>query len=219
MVRQRSRRSVLVGCAAVGSTGLAGCLSQSLDAEERVTDSFDGDGISTLEASTVNGDVELYSEDRTDISLEGHKRATSESGLDDVTLDVEKTGDTLTLDADFDENGLLSWLSGGGEMNLQLTTPETLSAVTVGTTNGDIAIDVEELADITVETTNGDVEIGLPATAEPELVFETTNGDLTVTGLDAESVDADGSVETTIGDGTHRIDVETTNGDLDIHGS
>lgn len=47
---------------------------------------------------------------------------------------------------------------------------------------------------------------------------ETTNGDLSVSGLDAGSLDVDSSTETTIGAGTHRIAVETTNGDLTIQG-
>ena len=94
--------------------------------------------------------------------------------------------------------------------------------VTAETTNGRIDISLAAPADMTAETINGDVDVTLPAGAEPALAFDAVSGGLSVTGLEAGSVESGSvlgaSVETTIGAGTTRVEVETVNGDATIRG-
>jgi len=94
--------------------------------------------------------------------------------------------------------------------------------VTAETTNGWIDLSLGAPADVTAETVNGDVDVTLPAAAEPALAFDAVSGGLSVTGLEAGSVESGSvlgaSVETTIGAGTTRLEVETVNGDATIRG-
>ncbi len=227
------RRQLLGCCASAVIVGLAGCLSTGLDAEETVPREYDED-VSAVAVETVNGEVEVRGEDRDTISVEGTKRAPDEDTLDEVSLESESDEETLALRADVDTSSSLFSLGGASaRIDLTVWVPETLVVeaettngdvdldlrapddVTADTTNGDIAIALDATPDILAETTNGDVEITLPETAEPEISFETTNGDIEVSDL-IDSLEADSSTETTIGDGTHEILVETTNGNLRV---
>jgi len=149
--------------------------------------------LAALDLTSTNGDIDVQSV---------NSDVTAEVTNGDINLDLLTPGE-VTAD------------TTNGDVTLEVHSP---ADVTVGTTNGDVFVELTDDANVTVEATNGDVEIELPATAEPELVFETTNGDLDVQGLNAWSIDAGGSIETTVGAGTHRIAVETTNGDLLIRG-
>jgi DUF4097 and DUF4098 domain-containing protein YvlB len=46
--------------------------------------------------------------------------------------------------------------------------------------------------------------------------LETTNGDVSVEGVDGLSVSDTDSLETVTGDGTHEVRCETTNGDITV---
>ena len=251
-----SRREFLGVAALLGSGSLAGCLDQSLDAEETIVDSFDTDDIESVVVKTTNGNVDIRGSNQKQLTLEGTKRATDEDGLDDVTVETNHEGSELRIEVDVDNGGLFSGLfqrnarvdfdvdvptemavtglstngaitiqDGDGNIDADTTngdiavTKTGATKVAAKTTNGDIALAIGTETDVTVETTNGAVDIELPTTAEPELSFDTTNGDITVENLAAGDVDADGSVSTTIGDGRSSIEVETTNGDLAIRGT
>lgn len=250
-----SRRELLAGCATLGAAGLGGCLGGSLDETETVTQEHDGADIGRVGVATPDGEVELRGVERETIQVAGTKRAADEDALNDITLEAEHDGDTLSLTAEVDDSdGLLSLEPSprmdlavevpetraveaettNGDVNCELPAPDAVGVrttngnvnctagdpgtVSARTVNGDISLFLDELADVTAETTNGDVTITVPASAEPEVSFETTNGSLDITGLDAASLDVDSTVETTIGDGTHRIAVETTNGDFRLQG-
>ena len=103
--------------------------------------------------------------------------------------------------------------STNGDIDIGSRTAESLNAES---TNGDIAFSLANPSDIRANTTNGDVSIRLPATAEPSVSFETTNGEVATSGLEAGTIEADSEINQTIGNGTHRIRVDTTNGDLRI---
>ncbi len=192
-----------------------------IDARKRAVDEGELDDV-TVETERRDGQLSLVSEVDTDGGLL--------SGFDPaprLTVDTVVPGRrdaTATLDRLewVTTNGDITAESVGGEVTAETTNGDVEldrlvpERVTVDTTNGDVTVDLRDTADVVVDTTNGDVELDVPSDAEPELVFDTTNGDVTVEGLDAGGVDTDGSVETTVGAGTHRIEVTTTNGDLDI---
>lgn len=233
--RSVSRRGVLGGCAAVVTAGLTGC-SGSLDAESTITREYDAADLSTVVVDATNGEIEIRGGERDTVAVEATKQAADEDALDDVTLDADRNGEALALTVDASGGGLLS-LDSTPRMDLVVSVPNSLTvtaettngdvtltlegpeSVRADTTNGDIEVALTGPADVTADTTNGDVSITVPADAEPVISFETTNGRFEATGLDAGSIEADGDIERTIGDGTHRLSVDTTNGDFSIQGT
>jgi len=230
-----SRRTLLGGCAAAGTVGLAGCSSRSLAAETTVTQEYDASEIATLVVDVPNGTVDITEQQRATVGVEATKQAVDEAALDRLTLEGERTGDGLSLAVDSGDSGLLS-LGPTPRMDLALTVPaglqldakSTNGAITVDTSgadrvtaetvNGDIDISVVAATDVVADTTNGNVSITLPSTAEPSISYETTNGGFETSGLDAGSIEADAGVERTVGNGTHQLTVTTTNGDLTLRG-
>ena len=230
------RRSLLGACGVAGSACLAGCTSSgSLAAETTLTREYDGAQISEFTVETINGDIDIREEQRETVSVEATKHAADEDALKDVTLVEDRTGERLSLTVESNDSGLLSF-GTAPRMDLVLVVPGRLSITTETTngtidigsrtaeslsaesTNGDIVLSVANSSDIQATTTNGNVSITLPATAEPSVSFETTNGEVATSGLEAGSIESDSEINQTIGNGTHRISVDTTNGDLKIQG-
>ena len=232
--RSPSRRGLLGACAVAATAGLAGCASGSLDAETSVTREYDGDELTELAVETTSGEIDIREEHREKVRVEATKRAADDEALDDIRLREDRVDESLSLTVDSD-SGLLSFGSAP-RMDLVIAVPDgltiraettdsdidigarTAERISADTTNGDIALSVATPSDIRANTTNGDVSITLPATGEPSVSFETTTGEFDAGGFDTGSIEADSGVDRTIGNGTHRIRVETTNGDLTVRG-
>lgn len=226
------RRAFLSGCAAAGLAAVAGCLGTTYDVKEDLSREYDLDGVSTVAFDGVNGDIDFRDEQRETVSVVGEKEAADEDGLDDITLEANRDGDALLLTVDSDVD-LLS-LDTPPRIEATVTVPASLSVnaettngdvsadldepgeVTAATTNGNVELELTDPDSVTAQTTNGDVEVELPESAEPDVDLETTNGEASLDGFDAWSVDDGSSVEATIGDGTVSVDLETTNGDLSL---
>ena len=89
--------------------------------------------------------------------------------------------------------------------------------VKASTTNGGVDIAFATLTgDVNVETTNGSVTVRLPTDAKAVLLGRTTNGGLSVDGLQVEEVERSRRrLEAKInGGGDRRIEAETTNGGI-----
>lgn len=87
------------------------------------------------------------------------------------------------------------------------------------TTNGDVDVVVPAVEnDVSVASTNGTITAALAPGLDARVVASTTNGSITANGL---PLDAGGSNDTslrgTLGNGTHRLTVETTNGDIALN--
>lgn len=252
MDRTPTRREVLTGCAVAASAGLAGCASGELTAAAPVTEDIAADGVSALSVEVTNGDITVHDEGRQSVVVDGEKRAPSEEDLENVRLETRREGDTLVLAADHGDDGWFPSFGRSAEVTLDLTVPESLSTVEVGTTNGDVVadslgaglaldttngdIDVREHrgaanavttngevslqldagADVTAESTNGDIDIGVPPSMAAKFSLRTTNGDVSIEGIEGLSISDTDSLETVTGDGTHEVQCETTNGDITI---
>ena len=231
-----SRRGLIGTCGVAGIASFAGCTSTgSLAADTTVTREYDAANISEFTVETINGDIDIREEQRETVSVEATKHAADEDALKDVTLVEDRTGERLSLTVESDDSGLLSF-GTAPRMDLVLVVPGGLSITTETTngtidigsrtaeslsaesTNGNIVLSLANSSAIQATTTNGNVSITLPATAEPSVSFETTNGEVATSGLEAGSIEADSEINQTIGNGTHRISVDTTNGDLRIQG-
>jgi hypothetical protein len=88
--------------------------------------------------------------------------------------------------------------------------------VKASTTNGGVDIALASInGDVTVETTNGGVTVRLPADAKALLLGRTTNGGLSVDGLQVEEVERSRRrLEAKLNGGGRRIEAETTNGGI-----
>ncbi len=88
--------------------------------------------------------------------------------------------------------------------------------VKASTVNGGVDIALAALTgDVNVETTNGGVTVRLPADAKALLLGRTTNGGLSVDGLQVEEVERSRRrLEAKLNGGGRRIEAETTNGGI-----
>jgi len=88
--------------------------------------------------------------------------------------------------------------------------------VKASTVNGGVDIALAAVTgDVTVETTNGGVTVRVPADAKALLLGRTTNGGLSVDGLQVEEVERSRRrVEAKLNGGGRRIEAETTNGGI-----
>ncbi|RJX48921.1 hypothetical protein [Halonotius pteroides] len=91
-----SRRTLLGGCAAAGTVGLAGCSSRSLAAETTVTEEYDASEIATLGVDIPNGTVDSTGQQRQTVGVEATKQAVDEDAFDRLTLQDERSEDSLS---------------------------------------------------------------------------------------------------------------------------
>lgn len=231
-----TRRRVLAGGAAAVVAGLAGCVGSENDAKETVTEERQAANIEQVAVEGTNGRVTVRGSDRETISLTGVKRAPNEERLEQLTIEVTETGETLSITTSDDGGGSLTNLGSAPAVDMELDVPRSMADVGVETTNGDVVVKevdgtiaaestngdvtaaLTESADVIAETTNGDIELTVPPTIEAELSVDTTNGSLDIDGLDGYESASDSSVETKLGAGTHQIECETTNGDVTVQG-
>lgn len=85
-----------------------------------------------------------------------------------------------------------------------------------GTTNGEVDLEVPSIRDnLSVDNTNGGIRVAVPDDIDAEVELRTTNGDVSVAGLDVDvSTGRETFLRGTIGEGGDVISAETTNGDV-----
>lgn len=85
------------------------------------------------------------------------------------------------------------------------------------TTNGSVDVVVPAVeSDVSLASTNGSITAALAPTLDATVVASTTNGGVTATGLPFAGRSGGDSLRGTLGDGTHRLTVETTNGEIEL---
>lgn len=245
MQNRTSRRRFLGACGAAAIAGTSGCVAIGFtrSAESTIEESYDGADIVTFSAATVNGDVTLRGEDREDLTVRATKSAASEDDLESVRLRADRNGGTLSVSVDRDEPPLR--LGPEPRIALDVRAPADLPRAHVASTNGDLAVsDLRDVdaettngdieirdavgdlgadttngdvtirgaeGDVTVDTTNGDVDVRVASSPGATVSLDSTNGDVTVDGEDRGE-----AYSTVVGDGTRRIEITTTNGDVDV---
>lgn len=94
--------------------------------------------------------------------------------------------------------------------------------VDASTTNGKIEIRLAQLSDrgVNVETTNGEVSIEVPKDAKGRIVARVSNGGISVDGLNAEASPSNTRrrYEAVINGGGPTVNIETTNGGINVRG-
>lgn len=161
------------------------------------------------EIDSENGQIEA-----TDVT--GDLRIDGTNG--EITADA--VAGSLTVDT---TNGQVRASDVAGDVTADTTNGEVEIVdpggdVTVDTTNGEVTV-TGAAGDVTVDTTNGEVQVSVVDPGDTTLDLSTDNGTITVDGFDGDRIDGGSAVEQTFGEGTDRINVETTNGDIRVEAS
>lgn len=150
-------------------------------------DDVDGD----LTATTTNGNVEVG-------DVDGDLTATTTNG----NVDVDGVSGTTTAES---TNG-----------NVHVRGVDAVRNVT--TTNGNVEAEIRVLdGDATVESVNGNVEAWIAPELDAELRAQSSQGTVSVEGLDLGDVTrTDDLVTGILGDGGPLLSIETTNGNVTV---
>jgi DUF4097 and DUF4098 domain-containing protein YvlB len=182
------------------STTLAGCEvnlnTEGLSAREVKT--FTLTGQAELSLDTFDGSIELHSWDKNEIEVEIEKRAMEQALLDEIKVESQQQGNTVTLKVTGPsrrDRGLTIGMHISPTARLRVAVPRTANITAV---SGDGAIRAEAI--------------------EGRIVLHTTDG--SVTGLriggDIQIRSGDGSIR--IDDATGKFDLETTDGTIRLDG-
>ncbi|WP_408959018.1 DUF4097 family beta strand repeat-containing protein [Natrinema sp. 74] len=147
-------------------------------------------GIRLARAKTTNGDIEVR-------DVAGELVADTTNGR----IDVEGVDGGFVADS---TNGTIHAAEVSGDVRAETTN---------GTIDATLAADG---GDLTVDSTNGDVTVRAPPSLDATVTVSTTNGDVSIAGFDGSDVSSEGDVETTLGDGTRTVRIETTNGSVTV---
>ncbi len=205
-------------------------------ADFTITEDFSG--VSTVVVTTENGDISVDVENTvTEAVIAGTRRATgiddedAEARLPEVEIKVQRNADDSSI---LEITAILPKVSGTvrGSVDFKISLPSGASlklnstngdidvedntgAVVASTTNGDVTID-DNIGSVAAQSTNGYM---LLTDVTGNVTFVTTNGDVVASGIlgsvSGTTTNGDVNVKATI-TGKQRIDVETSNGRIDI---
>lgn len=165
------------------------------------THPFDPHG--TIRLSNTNGSVTVRTWDRSEVRIEGEKRASNQETLDGIVVAIEATMQTLTVKTTHPvrHGSWFSWLwnrGRGEEVEFVLTVPATVTLDGINTVNARVTIDgvqgtveartvngglqVSGLrSGATLTTVNGSIRAEFAAVApQGQLNLRTVNGGVTV---------------------------------------
>ncbi len=234
--------ALAAGLLAVGCFEVEDIDYQAVRLEADETRAWPEAGVNMVEVDNENGDIWLEAADTDGDSVvcellyyaTGKDTADAQEWLDKLEVSDNLTGDELKLECelppDYDERNI------GVEFEIESPAEK---AVIVETTNGDVEVE-GMTAGATVTTDNGNIACGLAQFEDPEsAVLTTSNGNITLSlpaGVAAtfDAVLTNGTITLTgfadvkyttnedkhkagtINGGGPTIDLETTNGDIEI---
>ncbi len=169
------RRALLTGIGATLAAGSAGCLSAVLGTTvtESFENSYDIAEGTPLVITNRNGPVTVEDTDGEQLVVSGEKEASSDSALDDISVDLTK-GEQSTVDVTFSTDSEFE----SQRVDLAVEVPDGVPVQRAETANGDTTVrDVR--GDIEATTSNGDVTV---TDVDGVVRCETSNGDVQVRG-------------------------------------
>ena len=146
------------------------------------------------------------------------RRVDTNTGAIDVT-DVRGDLTALTETGDVrvaDVAGTVSAATDTGA--LEVTDPRSIKRLE--TDSGDVTASLTGIdGDATIETATGDVELRLPDRLDLTLAITTETGEITVSDVgDLPEMAGDSLIEAVVGNGTHRLEVQTETGAVTVTG-
>lgn len=184
------RRSLLVGTSGALAASLSGCLGSLFGGTvtESFSNSYTVSDETTLAVSNGNGPVTVEHTDKSELTVRGKKRAESQDGLDEISVDAVE-GEQFLVGVSFGSGSDLS----GRSVDLTVEVPESVTVDSIETANGDVSVE-DVSGDVAATTSNGDVEV---RDVDGYVECDTSNGDVEVrgaTGLDGART-SNGSVD------------------------
>lgn len=236
--------AVAAGLLAVGCSEVEDIDYQAVRLEADEARAWPEAGVNMVEVDNENGNVRLEADDTDGDSIlcellyhaTGKDTADAQEWLDKLEVSDKLTGDELELECELPQ--------GHGERNIgvdfEVESPSEKAAIievtngnvevkgmtagaTVTDANGNIACDLDQFEDpesAVLKTTNGNITLSLPAGVAATFDAVTTNGTTTLTGFsDVQyTTNEDKHKAGTINRGGATIDLETTNGNIEIAG-
>ena len=153
--------------------------------------------LGTVQVTTTNGDIKTSGLNATVTTLTTTNGAIVASNIDTDSLTLSST------------NG-----------NVEFNCTSSCNNVKATTTNGGVTGTLSSVSDTgnyELTTTNGSVKLTVPKTSSFELSAQTTNGNISTTGLGL-NVQTSKSLVATVGHGGPSVHLTTTNGSINIDG-
>jgi DUF4097 and DUF4098 domain-containing protein YvlB len=168
------RRALLASTGSVFVASLAGCLGVfDADVTSDFENSYDVTDGATLAVDNRNGDVNVESADGDQLVVAGEKRASSESALETIQVDV--TGEeSVAVDVTFESGAGFSSRS----VDLTVAVPDGVTVEAAASSNGDVTVE-DVTGDVAATTSNGEVEM---TDVDGYVRCETSNGDVRARG-------------------------------------
>ncbi len=168
---------------------------------EKLSDTFPLKSEGRLSLENINGDVRISTWERNEVSIEATKRATSQSRLDDLEVQMEAEGDHVSIRAEFtrETNWHHDYDGEGATVDFEIKVPRTIRIDEVSLVNGDLDVDglsgrvqascvngaltASELSgDVDLSTVNGTLEVAFEQLdASASIKLQTVNGTVDVT--------------------------------------
>ncbi len=168
--------------------------------EDRIDETYVVDSDAAIAVENVNGSITIEAWDRDEVRVEAVKKASSDSRLERVKVEIEASPDRIRIETKLGSSGKF-WdrNSGNASVSYRISVPSTVELDSVSSVNGGVRI----------EGVQGPVRAS------------TVNGDLDATGLmgDAKLETVNGSVEASfeqMGSG-QRVTVESVNGGVRVY--
>lgn len=135
----------------------------------------------------------------------------------DVTV-RDATGDLIaeTTNGDIDAEGVDGDLTAE-TTNGSITVAEVSGDVRTETTNGSIDVTLAaDGGDLTADNTNNPITVRVPPTIDATVTASVDNGEVSFEGFDDVNADGEDDATVTLGDGSRRLRLETTNGSVTV---
>lgn len=187
------------------------------DHREPREETLDAGGAERVEIDASAGFLRvLGSEGAGEIRIRGEACASSKGLLDDIRLEVRRTGDRVRIAAEMPES---RWGRSTARLDLTIEVP---SSVEVEIDDGSGSIEVRNVGQTTIDDGSGEIEVREIA---GDLRIDDGSGEIEVTGVEGEVRIDDGSGEIDLrsvgsvvieSDGSGEIDIEEVYGDVMI---
>ena len=114
-----------------------------------------------------------------------------------------------------DVDGFVSASTSNGQISIKSTT----GVGDISTSNGRISVEIFDFQeDIVIDSSNGDIQVYLKPYLNADLKMSTSNGEVSVSGLSLNlTTSEDKYKKGTIGLGGDLIEIETSNGDIELY--
>jgi lia operon protein LiaG len=210
LLAERSGRSLMISTDRRNVVVL-GFFSSNLVLEIGVPEQYAG----ALVVHTSSGDVDITGQDLSALSVETSSGDMRLSSLQASTLSMKSSSGDQTV------NGLGAGLAEFGSSSGDILVENLQGGARAESSSGSITLRFREFSsDVEVQSSSGDVELYLTGSAQFRLEARSSSGDidcafpLTLSGASSEI--RRNRMVATVGEGTHRVVVQTSSGDITI---